>query len=46
MNQKNLLTSAVENATGLSGPALFVLVVTAVIIVWGIAHWYRSRGGR
>jgi hypothetical protein len=46
MTQKNLLAysaSGIEDATGISGPALLVLLAVALVVVLGIARAYRRR---
>jgi len=38
--------SAVQDATGLSGPAVLVLALIAIAAVVGVAHWYNKRRRR
>jgi hypothetical protein len=49
MNALLTKASEVQEATGLSGPALTVLVAVALAIVLGVAYFYvrnRRRGRR
>ncbi len=46
MTQKNLAfstASAFQNATGVSGPGVVILLLIAVVAVWIVARIYRKR---
>lgn len=43
MNELLTRASEVQEATGISGPALIFLIFLALAVVLGIAHLYRSK---